>query len=211
MAPAAPVTQFDQAGRPPAERTAADLCLALDCSTPYLAIAVVDGAGRVLGRFAEDVGRDHAARAVGEVARLVDAVPGGRARIGRVVAGTGPGSYTGLRVALATASGLARALGAEFRGAPSFAALAAGVLAPGEEAVVTVDARRGNVYAARCTRAAADPSRAPVVVVVTGPKKVVAAQVPQLGAGVRVREAGTPDAAALAVSEQAGPPVAVYL
>jgi len=196
---------------PVAERPAADLCLALDCSTPYLAIAIVDGAGRVLGRYAQDVGRDHAARAVREIGRLVDAVPGGRARIGHVVAGPGPGSYTGVRVALATASGLARALGADLRGAPSFAALAAGVLAPGDEAVVALDARRGNVYAARCARALADPSLAPHVVVVTGPRKVAAERASELGRELRVVAAGAPDAAALAVSEQAGPPVAVYL
>ncbi len=188
-----------------------DLTLALDCATPYLALAVVDGAGRVVGRFLDEVGRDHASRAVSEVANLLEDLPGGRERIGRVVAGTGPGSYTGLRVALATASGLARALGAELVGAPGFAALAAEALRPGEEGVITLDARRGNVYAARCERELQDEELAPRVRVTAGPLKVPAAEAARLGPGLPVHEAGRPDAAALAVSPQTGPAAAVYL
>lgn len=193
------------------ETSATALTLALDCSTPFLAIAVVDDSGRVLARFGEDVGRGHAARAVNELAALVGTLPDGRERVRRVVAGTGPGSYTGVRVALATSAGLARALGAELTGASSFVALAAGVLAAGEEAVVTLDARRGNVYAARCLREAGEEDVAAVVRVTAGPVKVAAAAASELGHGLPVIEAGRPDAAALAMSPQTGPAVAVYL
>lgn len=187
------------------------LTLALDCSTPFLAIAVVDDSGHVLGRFSEEVGRDHAARAVNEVAALLEAQPAGRERVGRVVAGTGPGSYTGVRVALATASGLARALGAQLFGASSFVALAAGLLGPGDEAVVTLDARRGNVYAATCVREPREADLAPIVRLTAGPEKVASAAARELGPGLPLIEAGRPDAAALAVSPQTGPAVAVYL
>ena len=70
--------------------------------------------------------------------------------------GTGPGSYTGLRVGIATAQGLARATGATLHGIPSFAALAWSELAPGEEGAVVADARAGRFYHARYRRLAHD-------------------------------------------------------
>ena len=127
------------------------------------------------------------------------------------MAGVGPGSYTGLRVALATASGLARAVGAEVRGAPTFAALAAGVLGPGEEAVVTLDARRGNVYAAHCRRLPTASGLAPRVEVLAGPVKLPGDEAGSLAPGVRVALAAAPDASALVANASEGPPTAVYL
>ncbi len=187
------------------------LTLAIDCATAYLALALVDEDGRVLGRFAEEVGREHATRLVPQVHALTAVVPGWRERLALVVAGVGPGSYTGLRVALATASGLARAVGAEVRGAPTFAALAAGALAAGEDAVVTLDARRGNVYAAHCRRAPGPAHLAPAVELLAGPAKLAAAEAGTLAPGARVVPAGAPDAAALAAAASAGPPTAIYL
>lgn len=68
--------------------------------------------------------------------------------------GLGPGSYTGLRVGLATAKGLALALGARVRGECSLEVLAFEALAPGEEASVAIDARAGAYYYARYRRLA---------------------------------------------------------
>lgn len=66
--------------------------------------------------------------------------------------GLGPGSYTGLRVGLATALGLARGSGASLFGLGSFEALAWAALAPGEEAAVAMDARAGRFYHAHLRR-----------------------------------------------------------
>ena len=74
------------------------------------------------------------------------------ADIRAVCVGTGPGSYTGLRVGIATALGLARANGAALLGVPSGDTLAFGELAPGAEAATLIDARQGELYFARYRR-----------------------------------------------------------
>jgi len=65
--------------------------------------------------------------------------------VGALAVGVGPGTFTGLRIGLATARGLALATGMEVRPVCSLAALAAGIGAPRSLAVT--DARRGEVFA----------------------------------------------------------------
>jgi tRNA threonylcarbamoyl adenosine modification protein YeaZ len=74
------------------------------------------------------------------------------AQIAAVLVGTGPGSYTGLRVGVATALGLARASGAPARGVASCEALCFAALGPGERACFLLDARGGGFYVARYRR-----------------------------------------------------------
>jgi tRNA threonylcarbamoyladenosine biosynthesis protein TsaB len=64
------------------------------------------------------------------------------------VVGGGPGSFTGVRVAAATAKGLAHALEMPLRAPSSLLAVAAGCAADPREVCVLFDARRGDVYAA---------------------------------------------------------------
>jgi len=65
--------------------------------------------------------------------------------LGLVAVSAGPGSYTGLRIGMSTAKGLAFATGAAFVAVPTMAALAEG--AAGTVAVI-LPSRRGEVYAA---------------------------------------------------------------
>lgn len=65
-----------------------------------------------------------------------------------IAVGLGPGSYTGLRVGIATALGLAEGSGAHLVGVPSVEALAWRLLAPGEIGAVVLDARGGEFYLA---------------------------------------------------------------
>jgi tRNA threonylcarbamoyladenosine biosynthesis protein TsaB len=67
-------------------------------------------------------------------------------QIGAIGVGAGPGSFTGLRIGVATARALAGAAGAELRPVSSLKALAAGIEAPVR--LPLIDARRGELFAA---------------------------------------------------------------
>jgi tRNA threonylcarbamoyladenosine biosynthesis protein TsaB len=69
-----------------------------------------------------------------------------------VLVGTGPGSYTGLRVGVATALGLALGSDAALFALPSTEALVWNECAPGGEAAVLLDARAGELYFAHHRR-----------------------------------------------------------
>ncbi len=71
----------------------------------------------------------------------------------RIAVGTGPGTFTGLRIGIATARGLAQSLGVELVGVSSLRALAHGALAHGagghaQRVLAAIDARRGEVFVA---------------------------------------------------------------
>ncbi len=66
--------------------------------------------------------------------------------VGAIAVGTGPGTFTGLRIGLATARALAGAGNVGLRPVSSLAALAEGIDA--EERLPLIDARRGEVFAA---------------------------------------------------------------
>ena len=72
--------------------------------------------------------------------------------ISAVAVGVGPGSYTGLRVGIATAQGVARAADASLVGIPSGEAIAHAELSPGERGDLIIDARGGALYHARFER-----------------------------------------------------------
>jgi tRNA threonylcarbamoyladenosine biosynthesis protein TsaB len=63
-----------------------------------------------------------------------------------IAVGVGPGTFTGLRIGVATARGLAASTGVELRPVSSLAALAEGIDA--DAALALIDARRGEVFAA---------------------------------------------------------------
>lgn len=65
-----------------------------------------------------------------------------------IAVGRGPGSFTGLRVGLATARALAQSRGLPLHGVSSLAALAAGAETAAEWVLASIDARRGEVFAA---------------------------------------------------------------
>jgi tRNA threonylcarbamoyladenosine biosynthesis protein TsaB len=105
------------------------MILAFDTSSAVCTAALFDGSGACIARKDEQIGRGHSERLVPMLAELLD---GGRAD--RVLVGAGPGSFTGIRVGIAAAHGLAIGWDAEVAGMSSLALLAAGAGGKGKVA-----------------------------------------------------------------------------
>ncbi len=124
------------------------LILAFDTATELATSALVAD-GEVLG---ERVSR--AATLLEDVDALLRRGGAHASEIEALAVGTGPGSFTGVRVGLATARGLALALDIPAAGVSTLDALAAG--APG--AVPVIDARRREIFVLQGTPRVLAPS-----------------------------------------------------
>jgi tRNA threonylcarbamoyladenosine biosynthesis protein TsaB len=112
------------------------LTLAFDTATGIATSALVRD-GEVLGERAS-----RAVRVLADAEELLEHAGAEPRELNRLVVGTGPGSFTGVRMGLAAARGLAFALDLRLAGASTLDALAAG--APG--ALPVVDAGRREVF-----------------------------------------------------------------
>jgi tRNA threonylcarbamoyladenosine biosynthesis protein TsaB len=112
------------------------LTLAFDTATDVATSALLED-GDLLG---ERTGRP--ASLLEDVNALLDRAAAEPDELRRIVVGTGPGSFTGLRMGLAAGRALALALDVKVAGVSTLDALAAG--APG--ALPVIDARRGEVF-----------------------------------------------------------------
>ncbi len=100
------------------------LVVAFDTSGSLGSVAVAEGSDVIAREFLTRRG-EHAAHLVPMVRRALASVGATAADIAEVVVGSGPGSFTGVRVAAATAKGLVRSLGVPLWPVSSLAAAAA--------------------------------------------------------------------------------------
>ena len=130
------------------------LVLGIDTSTRAGSVAVVEGE-RLLGAVDVAGALDHSRRLLPAVDLLLAGLGLGPGDLGGIAVTRGPGSFTGVRVGLATARGLARSAGVPSVGISTLEALAASIDPPpsGTWVCPWVDAGRGEIYAA-----AYDPS-----------------------------------------------------
>jgi tRNA threonylcarbamoyladenosine biosynthesis protein TsaB len=89
----------------------------------------------------------HASELMPAVAEVMERAGTGYGDLEAIAVGVGPGTFTGLRIGVATARGLATAAGLPLRRVSSLAALAAGIDAAGP-VLPLIDARRGELFAA---------------------------------------------------------------
>jgi len=115
--------------------------LSFDTATD-VATACVSSDGEVLGESASAGRSVGAQRLLDDVHGLLDRAGVAPGDLDLIIAGTGPGTFTGLRIGLATARALGFALGVQVRGVSTLAALRA----PAEVDVACIDARRGEVF-----------------------------------------------------------------
>ncbi|MEC9343903.1 MAG: tRNA (adenosine(37)-N6)-threonylcarbamoyltransferase complex dimerization subunit type 1 TsaB [Pseudomonadota bacterium] len=127
------------------------ITLAIDTSAHLCAAALHDDAGdRLLSQCSEDIGRGHAERLMDVVAAVLDEARLGYRDLDRIAVGIGPGSFTGVRVGIAAARGMALGLGIVALGVGALDALHASARRDGNPegtVLALLDARRGEVYA----------------------------------------------------------------
>ena len=124
--------------------------LAFDTALNACSVAIVDvrptDDSRVLARVTAAGGKGNAERLLPLIERARREAGIDLAALDGIAATIGPGSFTGIRTALATARGLGLALGKPVYGVTTTQALAAAAAQPGSGTVAAIDARRDEVY-----------------------------------------------------------------
>jgi tRNA threonylcarbamoyl adenosine modification protein YeaZ len=127
------------------------IVLAIDCSANLCAACVHDAAsGQELGRQVLDLGKGHAEHLMSVIANALEKSGKGYAGLDRIAVSVGPGSFTGVRVGVSAARGLALALKIPAVGVTTLEALAAETSTkfPHRTVLAALDAGRGEIHAA---------------------------------------------------------------
>ncbi|NIJ19987.1 tRNA threonylcarbamoyl adenosine modification protein YeaZ [Sphingomonas naasensis] len=157
------------------------LTLVIETATAACSVALLHG-DEVVARAHEVVGRGHAERLLPMIAALPD-----QGRAPRILVDVGPGSFTGVRVGLAAALGLAIGWQAEVAGYSSLALLAATgfAAAPGSDALaVVLEGGHGEVFMQSFTALPLAPE-APLQSLVPGAALAALGGRAMIGNGVR--------------------------
>jgi len=136
------------------------LTLGLETATRFTSAALVDG-DELLAEYTYCGPSRPSQVLMTMVDRLFRDAGLDRSRLAAVAVGAGPGSFTGLRLGLATAQGLAYALGIPVVGVSTLEAMAFPWLGTGRLVVPVLDAQRGRVYAAGYPGSGVSPAGAP--------------------------------------------------
>jgi tRNA threonylcarbamoyladenosine biosynthesis protein TsaB len=135
--------------------------IGFDTSTAVTAACVIPPSGEPVRTPVPDPERlrgrpDHSAELLPTLAGLLERGRTTWAQVTAIAIGVGPGTFTGLRIGVATARALAQALAVPLHPVSSLEALAAGIAAgagagAGAPVLPLIDARRGQVFAALYT------------------------------------------------------------
>lgn len=127
------------------------IVLALDTASVQCAACLFDEeTGRELARVVRPMVTGHASALTAVIDETLASAGLAYRDLGCIVAVAGPGSFTGVRIAVAAARGLALALDVPSVGVDALLALAAPVRQrhPGRAVMAALDAKRGEIYAA---------------------------------------------------------------
>lgn len=119
--------------------------LAIDTSNLVLSVAVVEEE-RVLAEMTTNQQKNHSVRMMDCVSELLDATNTSPEELSGIGVANGPGSYTGVRIGVASAKSIAWSLGLPIIGVSSLQTIAMNALGFPGLIVPLFDARRGQVY-----------------------------------------------------------------
>ena len=162
-----------------------EVILAFDTSAAHCAAALLMD-NRVVAARSEPMDKGQAERLIPLCAQVLADAGVGWADVTRLAVGTGPGNFTGVRIAVAAARGLALSLGIPAIGVTRLEALAHDLPRP---VTVIEDARRGAVYVQRFEDGAEPARLDDAGVMVAGPVTGSAAGVAGLPAAMPLTEA----------------------
>ena len=142
--------------------------LAIDTAAPRLQLALLLPDGLV-DVSVDEIATGHAELIFTRIGELLERNGVGYPDLTRVVTTTGPGSFTGLRIGLSAARGLALARSIPVIGVPSLLALSLTVPGP---STVLLDARRGEAYF-QSFAGAAEPTSAPMLLAMEAAQEAI--------------------------------------
>lgn len=122
--------------------------LAIDTALEACAVAVLDTEQGVLARESKAMARGHAEALMPLIHHVMDRSGYGFSDLHRFAVTVGPGSFTGLRVGIAAARGLALASGKQAVGLTTLSVFAAPLIADDDvtPVIAAIDARHDHVY-----------------------------------------------------------------
>ncbi|GAB3062033.1 tRNA (adenosine(37)-N6)-threonylcarbamoyltransferase complex dimerization subunit type 1 TsaB [Stenotrophomonas tumulicola] len=161
--------------------------LAFELSTEACSVAL-HADGQVLERF-EIAPRRHAELALPWAEQLMAEAGIARSQLDAIALGRGPGAFTGVRLAIALAQGIALALDRPLLPVSTLQALAMRAPDDATQILAAIDARMGEVYVARYQRVDGVPR-------LQDAERVCPPQAMEVAAGVRCHGVGTGFAAA---------------
>jgi tRNA threonylcarbamoyladenosine biosynthesis protein TsaB len=177
--------------------------LAFDCAVTGMTVAAVRDGVRLAG-LAEE-GRDQAARLLPAIASVLAEARVDRRDLSLIAATVGPGSFTGVRVGLAAARGLAVGLGVPLAGIPTTSVLLE-QSRPGQRlAIAAIDSRLGDWF---CALAGALEGQLAVPFAASAhdlAKRIAGRPCLVVGTGVKVLAAALVAAGIDAIAEEAVP------
>ncbi len=168
-----------------------------------------DGAVVELASRLERFETGHAERLVPMIDEVMQRAGVVFADLDRLAVTVGPGTFTGTRIGVAAARGLALATGTAIVGASSLAVMAdvairaLGVGEVGEELAIAVDARRGEVYVQVFGASGSDAKSPPMLLAI--------GEAARLGRGGRLRIAGSGAEAVAAAAQREGRQASAHL
>jgi tRNA threonylcarbamoyladenosine biosynthesis protein TsaB len=145
------------------DKGAGTTLLAIDTAGSACSVALGHG-GAVLAAERLAMRYGHAEALVPMIDRVMAAAALPRSALDGVAVAVGPGGFTGIRVGLGAAQGIALALNLRLTGVSSFAAVAAALPAAPGVALVALDSRREDLYVQLFDRAAGTPLAEPAAI-----------------------------------------------